>query len=252
MSNYLNEFKKLSEESGYRSNKCISDGILTRNARSPDIDIVIPTLNCKDNLKICLERIRSQEYPANLNVFIVDGGSTDGTLNIASLFKCSIIQAPGIYSDGNGGAKMLGDKLCKSNFIWHIDSDNFLVGQDVALKLIEPLLEHPECQLSVPFNSSEIHTKTRTSKFAFILNKYWNNKEIKDLLIESKKGMMENNYIILKDLNYGISNCVLFRKEALEAVGFFDNDIEVLKRLKEKGLAAAALVPGARFEQNFP
>ncbi len=45
------------------------------------VSLILTTFNCKDNLKITLESIESQDYP-NLEVVIKDGGSSDGTIGI--------------------------------------------------------------------------------------------------------------------------------------------------------------------------
>ena len=79
----------------------------TNNFTWPTIDVVIPTLNCEDNLKLCLERIRMQKYRGKINIFVIDGGSVDETLKVAEKFNCIIDVIPGIYSDGKNGGKML-------------------------------------------------------------------------------------------------------------------------------------------------
>lgn len=50
----------------------------------PTISIVIPTLNEAVYIEECLKSVFRQNYPLNkLEVFIVDGGSSDNTLSIA-------------------------------------------------------------------------------------------------------------------------------------------------------------------------
>ncbi len=52
------------------------------------ISLILTTFNCKDNLKITLESIESQDYP-NLEVVIKDGGSSDGTIGIIKEYEKS-------------------------------------------------------------------------------------------------------------------------------------------------------------------
>lgn len=217
----------------------------------PDIDIIIPTLNCKENLELCLERVKSQMYKGELNIFIVDGGSKDGTIEVGERYKCKITIVDGIYSDGKKGAKVLGAFFGTGEFIWHIDSDNFLIGGDVAKKLVEPLIEHPECNISIPFNAKEPCYRKKRSKMANYLNEFTNRKEIAILRSYFNQGIVENGYSIIKDMEYGITNCSLIRRSAEEKVNFFDNDIELLKRLRKAGLSCAILVQDATFEQNY-
>lgn len=217
----------------------------------PDIDIIIPTLNCKENLELCIERIKAQIYKGELNIFIVDGGSKDGTIEVGERYKCKITVIDGIYSDGKKGAKVLGASFGTGEFIWHIDSDNFLIGGDVAKKLVEPLIQHPECNISIPFNAEKPNYRKTRSKMANYLNEFTNRKEIAILRSYFNQGIVENGYSIIKDMEYGITNCSLIRRSAEEKVNFFDNDIELLKRLRKSGLSCAILVQDATFEQNY-
>lgn len=52
----------------------------------PKVSIVIPTLNCAKLISITLESVLEQQYP-NFEVFIIDAGSTDRTLDVVKGFK---------------------------------------------------------------------------------------------------------------------------------------------------------------------
>jgi glycosyltransferase involved in cell wall biosynthesis len=51
-------------------------------ADRPLVSVVIPTFNCKEMLKDCLESVRAQTY-SPLEIIIVDGFSNDGTVELA-------------------------------------------------------------------------------------------------------------------------------------------------------------------------
>ena len=53
------------------------------------ITFVIPTFNAQEYLVRCLSSIKSQTKPAE--ILIVDGGSTDETLNIAEAYGCKVL-----------------------------------------------------------------------------------------------------------------------------------------------------------------
>jgi glycosyltransferase involved in cell wall biosynthesis len=54
--------------------------------KSPLISAVIPTYNCASVLRMCLNSVKTQEYPDDrLQILIVDGGSTDGTPEVFGL-----------------------------------------------------------------------------------------------------------------------------------------------------------------------
>ncbi len=52
------------------------------------VSLILTSFNCKDNLKITLESIESQDYP-NLEVVIKDRGSSDGTVGIIKEYEKS-------------------------------------------------------------------------------------------------------------------------------------------------------------------
>ena len=221
----------------------------TNNFTWPTIDVVIPTYNCAYNLSICLERIRSQDYKGKLNIYIIDGGSTDSTIEIAAKYDCKTVVMKGLRPFGINGAKMMGEKMGSGDFIWHIDSDNFLENSSVASKLINAIRTHQECNLAVPFNTNNLYHTRNQSRFATYLNSFINSKEIEGLNKNLQKGLKEGNYFVVKDLDYGLSNCSLVRRRVEEIVGFYDSDVEMFKRLRERHLNCAVLVPEARFQQ---
>jgi glycosyltransferase len=49
------------------------------------VSLLVTTYNVKENLKVTLEHIKKQDYPA-LEVVIVDGASTDGTVDVIKEF----------------------------------------------------------------------------------------------------------------------------------------------------------------------
>jgi len=48
---------------------------------NPLITIIIAVLNSKESLERCIESVSNQTYP-NRELIIIDGGSTDGTVEI--------------------------------------------------------------------------------------------------------------------------------------------------------------------------
>jgi len=52
---------------------------------NPFVSVVIPALNCADDVEGCVKSLRSQDYPEDrYEIIIVDNGSTDATLDILS------------------------------------------------------------------------------------------------------------------------------------------------------------------------
>ena len=57
---------------------------------TPKVSFIIPTLNRERTIKACLKSIGDQTYP-NKEIIIVDGGSRDKTLSIASKYATKIV-----------------------------------------------------------------------------------------------------------------------------------------------------------------
>ncbi|PIR80241.1 MAG: hypothetical protein COU25_01135 [Candidatus Levybacteria bacterium CG10_big_fil_rev_8_21_14_0_10_35_13] len=112
--------------------------------RFPPVSIIIVTLNSARTLKECLNRINKQNYPKISEVLIVDGGSTDKTLEIAHKSKLPVKIVNGGYRDNQEARRGVGIKMAKSEICFLIDSDNYLVGNNWLRSMVEPLMEDPK------------------------------------------------------------------------------------------------------------
>jgi len=64
------------------------------NNRVSDISIIIPTYNGGDTFKNCLAKIAAQRYDGQVELIVIDSGSTDGTLEAARDFGAHTISIP--------------------------------------------------------------------------------------------------------------------------------------------------------------
>jgi len=116
----------------------------------PIIEFVIPTLNSARVLKHCLQSIRAQTYPKNkIQILIIDGGSTDDTIKIASKYHAKIISNP--LKTAEAG-KAIGVKNALGDLIALIDSDNILLSKQWLSTMIKPLQDQPKCLGSEPWS----------------------------------------------------------------------------------------------------
>lgn len=105
----------------------------------PTVSYIIPTLNAEKYLAGCLKSIRKQDYPeSRYEVFIVDGGSSDGTLEIARQFRVRILDNPS--KDPESG-KSIGIDNSHGEVVALMDSDNEIIKRDWLKKMVQPLVE---------------------------------------------------------------------------------------------------------------
>lgn len=105
----------------------------------PLISIIIPVYNVKDFVGKCLDSIARQKYE-NLDIVIVDDGSTDGSGKIGDEFA-ALDKRMRVFHKKNGGlsdARNFGIKKAKGEIIAFVDSDD-LVSEDFVSVMYEEM-----------------------------------------------------------------------------------------------------------------
>ena len=116
----------------------------------PSVSIIMPTLNSIRTLRESLESIYNQDYPKELiELIIIDGGSSDATLAVATEFNARVINRPD-KRDNPESRKALGIAEAKNELVALIDSDNILPHKLWLRNLIEPLVKNPDIVATQP------------------------------------------------------------------------------------------------------
>lgn len=110
----------------------------------PPVSILIAAHNEEKNLPETLRGIYEQDYPNQIEVIIVDDGSTDGTLNYLRS-----VQQPGIHiisipHGGKAAALNTGLEAVSNRVLVTIDADTFLYKQALR-RIVARLLADPGC-----------------------------------------------------------------------------------------------------------
>lgn len=94
---------------------------------NPLVTIIVPIYNAEKYLKECVESILCQTYK-ELQIILVNDGSTDNSLDICSDFskRDSRIELINQKNTGVSSARNLGIEASKGEYIYFIDSDDYL------------------------------------------------------------------------------------------------------------------------------
>ena len=115
------------------------------------VSIIVPFFNTEKYIKKCLESIVKQSYK-NIEVILVNDGSTDNTTQICETFTNSDNRFKIINLKSNKGpaiARNTGLDFVTGNYICFIDSDDY-IDKNFISKLLSTAIEHKadivECQ----------------------------------------------------------------------------------------------------------
>lgn len=102
----------------------------------PLVSVIIPAYNAAKHLSECISSVAAQTY-SNIEIIVVDDGSTDMTLELSDAFaaKDSRITVIQQSNQGVSAARNNGMETAHGNFIMFVDSDDFLASDCVAKRV---------------------------------------------------------------------------------------------------------------------
>ncbi|MDM0445792.1 glycosyltransferase [Clostridium perfringens] len=99
------------------------------------LSIIIPVYNVEDYIQQCIESVLKIEL-SDMEIIVVDDLSEDGSIAIVERFKDYRIKIVNSDNKGLSGARNTGIKFAKGEFIYFIDSDDYLINQYSIIKMI--------------------------------------------------------------------------------------------------------------------
>lgn len=106
------------------------------------ISIIVPVYNSEKTLERCVESILKQTYK-NIEVILVNDGSTDNSLKIANKLADKDNRVYVITKDNGGvsSARNIGIKKSKGKYIGFVDADDW-IGEEMYTSMYSNLLEN--------------------------------------------------------------------------------------------------------------
>lgn len=111
----------------------------------PLVTVIIPAYNAGSFLAGAVESVLAQTY-RNLDVIIVNDGSTDNTQQVAESFIPRGVRVVNQKNMGVGGVRNTGIKIANGEYIAFLDADDFYLPEKIE-KSVRFLQEHPEFDL---------------------------------------------------------------------------------------------------------
>lgn len=175
----------------------------SREQKFHKICIITPVLNGTKYLRTCIESVLDQDYPNTEHIFI-DGGSTDGTLELLASYKeqfpqqITIINAPRVGPEKSWN---IGLKHVKGDVIGWLGADDLLVPGALQT-VVDFFKSHPEAYFV--FGACETINE-------------------KDELIRSSVPQDFNLNTALNDICHIPTTSAFYRRDVIEKVGYLDD-----------------------------
>jgi putative colanic acid biosynthesis glycosyltransferase len=123
---------------------------------NPLVSIIIPAYNARSTIERALQSIIEQDYISK-EILVIDGDSTDGTIECINQFKTQIKvliseKDSGVYQAINKGLEQAGGE-----WIYILGADDFLAGKDVLSRCLQIIPEDCELILGDVINIGSSH-----------------------------------------------------------------------------------------------
>lgn len=103
--------------------------------------VIVPVYNCEKYLNTCVDSIIGQEY-SNLEIILVDDGSTDGSGAICDRYKQSDARVKVIHKENGGlvSARVAGVTAASAKYVTFVDGDDW-INEKTYSQLMSQLID---------------------------------------------------------------------------------------------------------------
>lgn len=193
------------------------------------ITVITPVYNGAETIRTCVESVRTQTY-ADLEYIIVDGGSTDDTIEIIKSLKFEKLRwisekDKGLYDAFNKGIAMAtGEVVC------FLCADDMYANNGVLQKVADAFDKNPETEMI--YNDLVYVNRDDLSK----IDRYWKSSAFKPGLF--KKGWLPPNTALFIKRNNFLKHGTFDLRFKMAA------DFELQYRFFEKHRLKSLYIPG--------
>jgi teichuronic acid biosynthesis glycosyltransferase TuaH len=211
-------------------------------ASTDEVSVVIVSFNTRDMLRRCLRDVFAQDVP--VQVLVVDNASTDGSQNAVreEFPDVELVELP--ENVGFAGANNAAFDLCRGRYVLLLNSDAFLAPGSL-LELVAAAERHPEAGAVGP-RLLNVDGSLQRSAWPFpsarrlLLEAFAVHRILRRTRLLEDLGTWEHDEE--RPVDFLIGACLLLRREALGAMGGFDEtfwlygeEADLQRRLTNRG-----------------
>lgn len=156
------------------------------------VSIVVPAYNAENYIEKCVSSILKQDY-MNLQVIIVDDGSSDSTPILVDNLASSDRRIEVIHTDNRGvsSARNTGYLAAKGDWLWFIDADDYVREDAVSVLLNDGCISKADC---IVFDAIQFNEQGKIRRHTIDPSSFPENgtHSSKDLLHSFIKGQIGN------------------------------------------------------------
>lgn len=179
------------------------------------VSVIIPVYNGEKFIAQTINSVFAQNH-LNLEIIVIDDGSTDGTHDVLRPFKNKIIYKK-IRNQGVSNARNVGLREASGDLIAFLDSDDIWMKGKLS-KQIKNMSEYPQ----IKFSCSDFLVKMPTN---ISYNHFHDLSIAKKLHFDAPLNISPLS--LLLDANFVGTSSVLITKDLAEKVGFFNTNYRV-------------------------
>ena len=188
------------------------------------VTVIIPSYNCKDLIGQTIDSVKASDYPSDIEILVVDDGSTDGTRDMLKGIK-GIRLVLKESNEGKAEALNAAIKIAAHDYVFCVDSDSYISKnalRDMMAKMLpDQTVGAVTCFVKVSNNKSLLGKVQEIEYFVGF-------------------GFSAITNYMLDAVFVTPGPMTLFRRSALLEVGLFDvtnitEDLEMAWRLRKAG-----------------
>jgi N-acetylglucosaminyl-diphospho-decaprenol L-rhamnosyltransferase len=212
---------------------------------SHEISVVIPSWNTRDYLRACLESLRATPKPST-ELIVVDNGSADGSADLVAELEPDATLIRNEKNEGFARGSNQGMRVATGKYVLLLNTDtefradalqrmHAFLEENPTYAAVAPRLIHPDGRTQ---RTIQEFPNLRTTLFFSTPLERWfpNSRELRRYFIRDWD--QESS----RDVDQPPAACLLIRKQVLDQVGLFDeelwlfyNDVDLARRLKAAG-----------------